>query len=1546
MVSFLRNRNQFAFLAFAAILFASVTAFADNQTYSLTTRIKPTEAVFDGKTYLELDSTDKLVVTATNAQLYFTGVSSAELYCNIDISGNYGTEKTGKFRMQMAANAPVNLNGTVNLIGDSYIGSHDWKANQGVLTFNSLITGDGGLIVAPGYLTQVHLNNTSSVNNYKGNTQIGSSGMYNNSSVTTYPGTLVLDADEQIPDVITAGSASTGNLVLNSWSDSSSRLTSTLDLNGHTETVNGLVSSDSLSVITGTSGSKLRVGANNDTSTYSGNLQGAMEIEKIGTGTLTLTGTNSYTGDTTVSGGKLELQKSFSGSKINLKNGGEFALGGGSSAYTIWLSSSLNVDFDSNGGATFNTGARSSGNASNLVNNSATTFTTNGGATNYITGTNGFNLHNAELYFNVAKGSDPSGIDLVVSAYLWNTRGHGIVKNGEGVMEITGDASYLNAYNGGTTINAGTIILGENGTLGSGNVTVAEGSTLEIQTQQGSTQTWNGGTISGSGTLKVTGDGTFSITPVQMQIANDGSLVADGASVILNNSADANGNYSGAEIYINNGGSVTFSRSGSKDQFWISNQTTITFGESGGGTFNTGGNNSINLVNNAQNKFVTSGGATNYIVGDSGFNLHSQNLTFDVAKGTDPDGKDLVVSAKLWNGNGVVKEGDGTMVVTNGNNGYAGGTTINNGTLRLAENGVLGSGGVAIGANGALEFAYEADKTFGNAISGSGKIVKTGDNKVNLNGTYTHTGDMAIKAGTLSVLMNGTNKNLNVNKLSGAGDLELRLATGNYDTRLPNLTNDGFTGVISLVQEGDANGNKINTNSQSFEGFTFKVNPGTTIFVAGAEFKADVWVSGGGNGESRGAMRIANAFSGDMTVFGDTIIGVDGTQTISGAITSGAASGEEVVLTINHTNNSGSGTFSNSISDGDTGSRLGMTVNKGTQTFSGALSYTGPTTINSGAALTLTGEGVNLAASRAAVVNGTLNFNNYSGEADMQLNNLSGSGAINGTDKNLVLNNTDNTTYTGTINIGTGTITKDGEGTLTVQSGNGGALTAGAYTVNDGVLSVDVPGGLGNPNSIVIKDGAMLSIKFNGNNKTFDAQNLSGSGVLEVLIANGMGNLQLTNLTTSDFKGIVSLVDNGCTDTSKLYSNGQTFDGATIVINPGTTLYTEYAEVKADLFISGNGNSESRGSLRANSDISGNITIMGDTIIGIDNSRTFSGTIESGAASGEEVILAINHTNNGGSGTFSNSISDGDTGSKLGITINKAAHTFSGALSYTGPTTINSGATLTLSGKDANLAASRAATVDGTLNFADYSGDSPMQFNNLTGANGTINGGNNDLVLYNDETTLYQGKINVGGTVTKKGAGNLKLLGANNGDMVAGTFNVEAGRVDAKEFWTGNINVKNNAILSPGNSIGTLNVNGSVSAVDGTVLFEFDSYESGSYDVLNILGDNNSFTAGESMIELSFLNHDAEAWSNSKGSYLLVSDDGFSEGNYTSWLLSDYGGLFGLEGRSNGLYLIAGQIPPGPGPEPGSGVPEPSTWALLILGAFGLALSRRFQKRS
>ena len=99
-------------VALTATLFISS---ASAETYSLTTRVKPGEAgaggLPSGKTYCDLTSSDTVNVTTPNAQLYFNGVDSATLDCNIEISGKTANngEKTGKFRMQMGVDAPVNL---------------------------------------------------------------------------------------------------------------------------------------------------------------------------------------------------------------------------------------------------------------------------------------------------------------------------------------------------------------------------------------------------------------------------------------------------------------------------------------------------------------------------------------------------------------------------------------------------------------------------------------------------------------------------------------------------------------------------------------------------------------------------------------------------------------------------------------------------------------------------------------------------------------------------------------------------------------------------------------------------------------------------------------------------------------------------------------------------------------------------------------------------------------------------------------------------------------------------------------------------------------------------------------------------------------------------------------------------------------------------------------------------------------------------------------------------------------------------------------------
>ena len=259
-----------------------------------------------------LTSADTLVGTLPNAQIWLYTTSANATYnlnCNIDISGNSQQgELTGKIRINMPSSTKANINGTVNLTGDTAIGSANQTGALGSLYFYNQITGEGGLTVCAGTGGLVYLNNSNSnYNNYKGNTQLGHPAMYKTLTTTQpYAGIVYLNADEQIPDANTAGAAAVGNLIINSYSSSQP---SKLYLNGHTETVNGLVSSDAYSTITGTAGSKLIVGANNATSTYAGKFQDAMQLEKIGTGTLTLSGKSTNTGKITVTAGTLALTK-------------------------------------------------------------------------------------------------------------------------------------------------------------------------------------------------------------------------------------------------------------------------------------------------------------------------------------------------------------------------------------------------------------------------------------------------------------------------------------------------------------------------------------------------------------------------------------------------------------------------------------------------------------------------------------------------------------------------------------------------------------------------------------------------------------------------------------------------------------------------------------------------------------------------------------------------------------------------------------------------------------------------------------------------------------------------------------------------------------------------------------------------------------------------------------------------------------------------------------------------------------------------------------
>ncbi len=145
---------------------------------------------------------------------------------------------------------------------------------------------------------------------------------------------------------------------------------------------------------------------------------------------------------------------------------------------------------------------------------------------------------------------------------------------------------------------------------------------------------------------------------------------------------------------------------------------------------------------------------------------NSGRLTIQIA----PE-KQLVWSGEAYgNGNVALDVINGTTsageLVVSAAHSYAGGTTINAGTVKLQEAGALGTGAITMAANTNLIFANSGDVTHANAITGdaASRLVIDGSGTTTLSTLETFDGTITLSGGVLDITRSAT-----IGKLEGDG---------------------------------------------------------------------------------------------------------------------------------------------------------------------------------------------------------------------------------------------------------------------------------------------------------------------------------------------------------------------------------------------------------------------------------------------------------------------------------------------------------------------------------------------------------------------------------------------------------------------------------------------------------------------------------------------------------------------------------------------------------------------------------------------------------
>ena len=747
-----------------------------------------------------------------------------------------------------------------------------------------------------------------------------------------------------------------------------------------------------------------------------------------------------------------------------------------------------------------------------------------------------------------------------------------VIKNGS--AKLTFAELGLNDYTGATTINGGTLQIGDGSTLaagrlGSGDVFINNSATLSFNRPD---VLLVANLISGSATSSILQQGTGDTTLSGNNSSFDGAITVSGGTLTVGN-ANALGSAAGLTT-VNAGALLELGGFSVSENFKLN-----------GGT-----------LRNATGATATVSGTVTL---DGGGTLSAEGAAVR-----------LTISTAIEGTGGLTKAGTGTLVLT-ADGFYTGGTIISNGVLQVGATGGAGTTGalptgdialapVNAGDTATLTILRAGAVTFANNITSGGagtNAIIIGVNgaaspsgTVTFSGNNSFTGNVTVNGGALRItnssalgtgtkvvrvasnalptlLLDGTAGNIT---LASSISYQLSSDGGAFGGSIVNLVgNNVILGVISMINGGGGNA-RINVQAGSLtlaggvDASGATGNRNLLLGGAGTGLVSGLITDTGSNvvsvvkdGESTWALTHENTFTGVVTVS-------EGTLQFNSAAATGLAQALGLgtgVVTIGTATTVGTLEYTGLV-DGVLG--RGVTVGG---VAGGVVKNSGPAKLTLAGTVTKNGRPLTLAAG-VIEVTGQI--------TGATLSDLIVDGAT------VTLTNATNN-YNGTTHVrGNGTLKNGASEVLTnttvLQLGEAAGNTGGTYDLNGFNETIAGLTGAGSGEKVVTNRGATDSTLTVTGTSTFDGVIQDGPTAKLALVKNTGGIFTLTGGSTYTGATLVSAgalqVGSGGAGTtqSDAISHGASGSGITTVTGSG--VLSGSGLVRGDLTLSG-------GSIRA-----------------------------------------------------------------------------------------------------------------------------------------------------------------------------------------------------------------------------------------------------------------------------------------------------------------------------------------------------------------------------